>query len=120
MSKYAIIEIGNKQFLVEENRFYFFESMRLKKENVLIFKKILVTNLNTVNAFGKPYLSSNYLVIAKVIKNVLSKKILVYKMKPKKKFRKRFGSRMKLTQVVITSIKIKNDFNKKNEIINVL
>ena len=55
-------------------------------------------------AIGKPFLDSTYTVEATVLRHLSGPKIRVYKMRPKKKTRKTFGSRRKLTRVLINSI----------------
>jgi len=53
---------------------------------------------------GKPFLDGSYSVEATVLRHLSGPKIRVYKMRPKKKTRKTFGSRRKLTRVLINSI----------------
>ena len=53
---------------------------------------------------GKPFLDKEYVVEATVLRHLSGPKVRVYKMRPKKKTRKTFGSRRKLTRVLIKSI----------------
>lgn len=52
---------------------------------------------------GKPYLT-NILVKGIVSKHFLGPKIVVFKMKPKKKYRKKIGHRQKLTRLFINHV----------------
>jgi large subunit ribosomal protein L21 len=57
--------------------------------------------------FGAPYLDKEYTVNVEVLRHIKGPKVRVYKMRPKKKTRKTFGSKLKFTRVLIKSI-IKN------------
>lgn len=103
MNSYAIIEAGGKQFWVEEGRFYDFDKLPLNAGDSLKLQKVLLVQ-NTSGLFiGKPFLS-DYSIEATVLRHILGPKTLVYKMRPKKKTRKTFGNRVKLTRVHIKKI----------------
>ena len=57
----------------------------------------------TKTLIGQPYLN-NVVVKGVVSKHFLGPKILVFKMKPKKKYRKKIGHRQKLTRLLINKI----------------
>ena len=104
MTSYAIIQASGKQFWVEENKFYDFDKLPLDRgDNFSLNKILLVKQGNSVH-LGKPYLDEQYGVEAKVLRHTTGPKIRVYKMRPKKKTRKTFGCKRKLTRVLITSI----------------
>ena len=52
----------------------------------------------------QPFLDKEFNIEATVLRHLSGSKIRVYKMRPKKKTRKTFGSRRKLTRVLINSI----------------
>jgi len=104
MVSYAIVEASGKQFWVEENKFYDFDKLPLDRGDVFSLNKILLFNKDDEISIGKPFLDSGYSVEAKVLRHLSGPKIRVYKMRPKKKTRKTFGSRRKLTRVLISSI----------------
>jgi ribosomal protein L21 len=93
-----------KQFWVEENKFYDFDKLPLDRGDIFSLNQILLVNQNDSVQIGKPFLDSEFTVKAKVLRNLSGPKIRVYKMRPKKKTRKTFGHRRKLTRVLITSI----------------
>ena len=66
--------------------------------------QVLLVNKNDSVLIGKPFLNDVYKVQAIVLRHLTGPKIRVYKMRPKKKTRKMFGSRAKLTRVFINSI----------------
>ena len=104
MDSYAIVQASGKQFWVEENKFYDFDKLPLTRGDNFSLNQILLVNKGNEIGLGKPFLDKEYGVEAKVLRHLLGPKIRVYKMRPKKKTRKTFGSRRKLTRVLITSI----------------
>ena len=104
MESYAIVQASGKQFWVEENKFYDFDKLPLDRGDTFSLNQILLVNKEEEVSIGKPFLDSNYKVEATVLRHLSGPKIRVYKMRPKKKTRKTFGSRRKLTRVLINSI----------------
>jgi large subunit ribosomal protein L21 len=104
MKFYAIIQASGKQFWVEEDRFYDFNKLPLNQGDSFCLNKVLLVNQYNTVSIGKPFLENEYVVNATVLRHLSGSKIRVYKMRPKKKTRKTFGSRPKLTRIVITSI----------------
>lgn len=104
MASYAIVEASGKQFWIEENRFYDFDKLPLAKGDTFLLNKILLVNINNNLAIGQPYLNNDYVIGATVLQHLAGKKVSVYKMRPKKKTRRKFGHRVKLTRIFINSI----------------
>ena len=104
MQNYAIVQAGGKQFWVEQDKFYDFDKLPLDRGDIFSLNQILLVNQNDSVQIGKPFLDSEFTVKAKVLRHLSGPKIRVYKMRPKKKTRKTFGHRRKLTRVLITSI----------------
>ena len=104
MEPYAIIQASGKQFWVEENKFYDFNKLPLDRGDIFSLNQILLVNKEDLVSIGKPFLDSTYIVEATVLRHLSGPKIRVYKMRSKKKTRKTFGSRRKLTRVLINSI----------------
>ena len=104
MTSYAIVQASGKQFWVEENKFYDLDKLPLDVGDSFSLNQILLVKKDGVTAIGKPFLDGDYQIEATVLRHVTSSKIRVYKMRPKKKTRKTFGSRRKLTRVLINSI----------------
>jgi large subunit ribosomal protein L21 len=100
----AIIETGGKQYRVSEG-------MRLQVEKIntegeVVFDKILMVSDGEKATFGTPYLS-NAKVTADVIETKKAKKVLVFKKKPRKGFKRLKGHRQLYTTVRIKSIQVK-------------
>ena len=104
MKSYAIIQASGKQFWVEENRFYDFDKLPLNQGESFRLNKVLLVNQCNSVSIGKPFLDQEYVIEATVLRHLSGPKTRVYKMRPKKKTRKTFGSRSKLTRVLIKSI----------------
>ena len=102
---YAIIESCGKQYKVTEGDVVFFEKLDAEEGKKVTFDKvILVSNEGKVEV-GTPYVKG-VKVEGKVVSHGKAKKILVYKMKPKKNYRRMQGHRQPYTKVEITSIKL--------------
>ena len=101
--KNAVIVTGGKQYSVAEGDVIFVEKLDVEAGASFKFDKVLaiVDGENTV--FGKPYVEGAT-VSANLVKTGKSKKIRVYKMKPKKGYRKTQGHRQPYSKVQIESI----------------
>ena len=103
MESYAIVQASGKQFWVEEGRFYDFNKLPLNKGDTFSLNNILLVNLNNNIKLGKPFVDDVKIDVT-VLRHISGPKVRVYKMRPKKKTRKTFGSRPKLTRVLINTI----------------
>ena len=101
--EYAIIEASGRQFWVEPKKFIEFNRLMLKIGSTILIRRILFAKNKTTTHIGQPYLQ-NILVKGKISKHFLGPKILVFKMKPKKKYRKKLGHRQKMTRLLIYKI----------------
>jgi large subunit ribosomal protein L21 len=104
MTTYAIVQASGKQFWVEEGRFYDFDKLPLSVGDMFKLNRVLLVNRHSYLQLGKPFLGDECLIEATVIRHISGSKVRVYKMRPKKKTRKTFGSRAKLTRVLVNSI----------------
>jgi large subunit ribosomal protein L21 len=104
MASYAIVQASGKQFWIEEDRFYDFDKLPLNPGDNFKLNKVLLVNKKGSLKIGKPFLNDSCLIEATVVRHLSGPKIRVYKMRPKKKTRKTFGSRAKMTRVLIRSI----------------
>ena len=101
--KHAIIETGGKQYRVAEGDVIFVEKLAAEEGAAVTFDKVLAVIDEETSSFGAPYVEGAS-VAGKVLKQGKSKKIRVYKMKPKKGYRKTQGHRQPYTKVEIGSI----------------
>ena len=101
--KHAIIVTGGKQYRVAEGDVLFIEKLDVEAGATVTFDQVLAVVDGDNANFGAPILSGAS-VTAKVEKNGKSKKIRVYKMKPKKGYRRTQGHRQPYTKVTIETI----------------
>ena len=104
--KYAIVEIGGRQFWIETGKYYDFNRIPIDLGKQIILNRILLFNDGGELLIGKPYLKEVQ-IKGKVLEHFRGKKTIVYKMRPKKKTRKKQGHRQELTRVLIENIIIK-------------
>ncbi|MCR4934997.1 MAG: 50S ribosomal protein L21 [Oscillospiraceae bacterium] len=103
MSKTAIIVTGGKQYRVAEGDVLFIEKLDAEAGDSVTFDQVLAVVDGDAARFGAPVLDGAT-VTAKVEKNGRSRKIRVYKMKPKKGYRRTQGHRQPYTKVQIETI----------------
>ena len=101
--KHAIIETGGKQYRVAEGDVIFVEKLDVEAGESVKFDRVLAVIDEENTVFGAPVIEGAS-VSANVVKNGKSKKVRVYKMKPKKGYRRTQGHRQPYTKVQITSI----------------
>ncbi len=102
---YAIIEAGGKQFRVEPGRYYDVYRMADEVDTQITLDQVLLLHDGETIFVGKP-LVEDAIIEATVMQHHRDRKIVVYKMQPKKKTRKKQGHRQELTRVMIDSIKV--------------
>jgi large subunit ribosomal protein L21 len=100
---YAIIATGGKQVRVEEGRYVDIEKLAADEGAVVEFDQVLLLAGEEVK-IGTPVVAGAK-VVGKVVKQMKGPKVIVYKMRPKKHFRKKRGHRQPFTRVMIESIK---------------
>ena len=101
--KHAIIVTGGKQYRVAEGDVIFVEKLDVEAGETVKFDRGLAVIDEDKAVFGTPVVE-NAVVSGNVVKNGKSKKIRVYKMKPKKGYRRTQGHRQPYTKVEITKI----------------
>ena len=101
---YAIIESCGKQYKVAEGDVVFFEKLDAEEGKKVTFDKVILVSEDKKVEVGAPYVKG-VKVEGKVIANGKGKKIIVYKYKAKKNYRRTQGHRQPYTKVEITKIK---------------
>ena len=101
---YAIIESCGKQYKVAEGDVVFFEKLDAEEGKKVTFDKVVLVSEEGKVQVGNPYVKG-VKVEGKVVSHGKGKKIIVFKMKPKKNYRRKQGHRQPYTKVEITSIK---------------
>jgi len=100
---YAIIETGGKQVRVEPGRFYDIELLPVEPEASIIIESVLLVQHDGEVTIGQPFIEGAT-VEGTVMRHFRGRKVIVYKMQPKKKTRKKRGHRQEITRLMINSI----------------
>lgn len=101
---YAVIESCGKQYKVAQGDVVFFEKLDTEEGKKVTFDKVVLVSEEGKIQVGNPYVKG-VKVEGKVVAHGKAKKIIVFKMKPKKNYRRKQGHRQPYTKVEITSIK---------------
>ncbi len=101
---YAIIESCGKQYKVQEGDQVYFEKLDVKEGENIKFDKVLLISDDKNISVGDPYVKGAT-VEGTVSKQGKGPKIIVYKYKAKKNYRRTQGHRQPYTRVEIKSIK---------------
>jgi large subunit ribosomal protein L21 len=100
---YAIMETGGKQYKVSEGDTLFIEKLPADAGETYEVNKVLAVEKDGQLQMGTPLLDGAK-VILKVEKHGKGKKIIVFKYKPKKNYRRKKGHRQPFTRVVVEKI----------------
>ena len=101
----AIIETGGKQYKVAEGDTIYIEKLPQEAGETVTFDKVLAILDGDKATFGTPVVAGAK-VDASIVKNGKGKKVLIFKYKPKKGYRKRQGHRQPYTKVTIGKISV--------------
>ena len=102
---YAIAETSGQQFWFEVNRYYDIDRLNAQEKDKITIEKVLLLKDKNSITIGKPYIKDARIEL-EVVSHRRDKKIIVYKMRPKKKTRRKMGHRQELTRVMVKSISI--------------
>lgn len=100
---YAIIATGGKQYKVQEGDVLFVEKLDAEVEASIEFTEVLAVGKEDGLVLGKPIVQG-VKVLAKVLEQGKAKKVIVFKYKAKKDFRKKNGHRQMYTKLQIEKI----------------
>mgnify|MGYP004481724079 CR=1 FL=1 len=95
----AVFETGGKQYYVAENDVIFVEKIDAEVGSEVVFDKILLVD----DKIGTPYVDGAK-VVCEVAKQGKQKKIVVFKFRAKKKYRKKQGHRQPYTKLIVKKI----------------
>jgi large subunit ribosomal protein L21 len=104
--KYAIIEIGGKQLVVEEGKYYAINRLPHKVGSSLSLQRVLLCNDRGRRFIGRPYIEDlvGIKITATILEHFKDSKVIAFKMRPKKKTRVTKGHRQSQTYIMINEI----------------
>ncbi|ERK32110.1 MULTISPECIES: 50S ribosomal protein L21 [Clostridium] len=100
---YAVLTTGGKQYRVQEGDVLFVEKLNAEVDSTVEFNEILVVSNNGEVKVGKPVVEGAK-VVAKVLAQGKAKKVVVFKYKPKKDYRRKAGHRQPYTKIQVEKI----------------
>lgn len=102
---YAIIATGGKQIRVEEGRYVEIEMLDAEVDSTVTFDQVLLVSKDGNVTIGAPVVNGAK-VTGRVLRHGKGPKVIVYKMRPKKHYRRMRGHRQPFTRVMIESISL--------------
>lgn len=100
---YAIVDIAGQQFKVQESQKLYVHRLEAEEGSMVEFEKVLLKDNEGKISIGSPVLEGAK-ITAKVLSHLKGDKVIVFKKKRRKGFRKTNGHRDYLTQIQIEKI----------------
>ena len=100
---YAIIKTGGKQYRVKQGDVLDVEKLSLEIGSIAEFDQVLAVSENGQVNFGSPILAGA-IVTAEVQSHYKDRKVIVFKYKPKTRYRRKLGHRQNYTRLLIQGI----------------
>lgn len=100
---FAVIKTGGKQYRVKEGDVLCVEKLNGDEGQKIFFSQVLLIEDGKNTLIGTPYVE-NARVGAEIIENFKDKKVIVFKKKRRKQFRRKRGHRQELTRIKIEEV----------------
>ena len=100
---YAIVEIAGQQFKVSKDQKVYVHRLAQEEGTAVTFDKVLLIDDNNNITLGAPAIEGAS-VEAKILQHLKCDKVIVFKKKRRKGYKKKNGHRQFLTQIVIEGI----------------
>ncbi len=111
MISYAIVDIKGMQFKLIQNKYVYVPRISIKKEEKIFLDKVSLFVVDEKKIFiGTPYLK-NIIVHIKILEHLKGKKIIIFKKKRRKGYKKKNGFRSLLSKIQVISFVEKNKKN---------
>lgn len=99
----AVIKTGGKQYIVEAGKKIKIEKLEGEVGSDVKFDEVLLLEDSGKAELGMPFVKGA-LVVGKILKQDKSKKVIVFKYKPKTRYKVKAGHRQNFTEVEIVKI----------------
>ncbi len=100
---FAVVDIAGQQFNVEENTKYYVPRLDNDVDTEITFDSVLLFNDGKETKVGLPTVDGMK-VTAKVLEHLKDEKVIVFKKKRRKSYKKKNGHRQQLTRIEVTKI----------------
>ena len=102
---YAIVEIAGQQFKVSKDQKVFVHRLEGKEGDAVTFAKVLLVDNEGTITLGAPAIEGAS-VEAKVLQHLKGDKVIVFKKKRRKGYKKKNGHRQYFTKIQISGISL--------------
>jgi large subunit ribosomal protein L21 len=102
---YAVVKTGGKEYRISKGDIIRLEKMEGKVGDQVTLKDILMVSQEGQAQFGTPYLT-NAMITGEIVQEVKGKKVLTYKMKKRKNYRRFRGHRQTYTYLKVNDINL--------------
>jgi large subunit ribosomal protein L21 len=102
---YAIVEASGQQFWMQPDRYLDIDRLNAEVDSTVSLDTVLLVRDAKGTSLGAPYVKGATVTL-KVLAHRRGPKVIVYKMRPKKKTRRKNGHRQELTRVLVTAIEV--------------
>jgi len=103
--RYAVIRTGGKQYTVSPGQVLEVEKLDVEPGSEIEMPEVLMVSDDGTVTTGKPLVEGVH-VVARVLAQDRDKKIVVFKYKPKKRYRRKTGHRQSITRLAIKEITV--------------
>lgn len=100
---FAVVDILGQQFKVAEKKNYYVPRLNAEPESEITFDSVLLMSDENGTQIGTPFVG-NLKVQARVIEHLKDDKVIVFKKKRRKSYRRLKGHRQQLSKIEITKI----------------
>lgn len=100
---YAVVKTGGKQFRVQEGDVLFVEKLNAEVDSTVELTEVLAVAKDGALTIGSPVVEGAK-VLAKVVAQGKAKKVVVFKYKSKKDYRRKAGHRQPYTKILVEKI----------------
>jgi len=100
---YAIVEIQGQQFKAEAGRKLYVHRLPNEEGEKIEFDRVMLLDNEGVVSVGAPVIDGAK-IVCEVLAHVKGEKVIIFKKKRRKGYRKRNGHRQQFTQIVINEI----------------
>ncbi|MBY0450247.1 MAG: 50S ribosomal protein L21 [Cyanobacteria bacterium] len=100
---YAVVDINGKQYPIQEGRYLDVDRLNKEPNEKFDVSSVLLVAAGEHSLVGAPYIAGAT-ATATVVKHLRGPKLLVYKMRCKKGYRRKNGHRQEFTRIMIDSL----------------
>ena len=101
----AIVEIKGKQYSVEAGRYLEIDRMEVEENSQVTLDNVCFVDNGTDLMIGQPYVAGAK-VVGKIMRHYRGPKLLIYKMRCKKGYRRKNGHRQQYTQLMVEAVNL--------------